>query len=811
MANNKKSTLKPTKVEKQVSRLDTISRKILTTVDPSYTDRQVLTDQDSRFQKIIADELNFAKGVSKGSIIDFVQAMAANNQSSKHSSGSGEVDATQLFTKDVGDIYGYFQDVYRNRFIEISDLKFITKFIPAIGEAVKTTLDSIVSADDISTSISRTLSFGSALTDEERSRAITEIERIEKEEKLLKRLKNIAYKKALVTGVSYVYHIPYAELFAEYDKRVKEGTINPEATFNNPTIQDSFMNRRDKNPEFNLNSPKRGVRQSKQKTEAQESSEEFFLTGIDISADNLLEAVESFTYLDAKEKATAKKAISSGEFGSFYANDDHIITEALESVADMRYLDNSRSSPYYTSYFGGTGEVQEPVDTEGAIDTNKSVTPSKFNLSGTYIKFIDAKNMIPIKIYNTVVGYYYIHSTASAKKAQKQSTYGARDTSVTTPANTIFNSSNLTEKRREQVINDIVDVVAGGILSSFSTRFVNKYSEHKKLIADCLIANGLINNDYSIQFIPADYVTQFTINEDENGNGESMLLDALFPAKLLLSFVVNKLLTYMNKTGNKTIAYVGKGPIDVGTSNHVQRVVRMLQESNITFNDLLSTNLVFSKFTRDSNIQLPKGRNGEKLIEFEVQEGQNIDMKTDMEDWLEKLAILGTGVPSVIMEYVDSADFSRSLVTANIKHASRVACYQSDLEESTTELYKFLIIGSSLDEDLKKKAVNSFEFKLARPRVLANANTSEFMGTLEQTAELIVNMWMLIDNQGGDDPNLMKIKAQMKKNYILRNAPFIDVDALTEDYEKAQIAVAEEKDMDKKKSGDDTGEGEEEL
>ena len=806
---NKKSTLKPTRVEKQVSRLDTLSKKILASIDPSFQDRQSLTDQDAKLQKILADELNFAKGVSKGSIVDFVTSMSNVNRPGKNNS-SEEVDATQLFTKDVGDIYSYFQDIYKNRFIEISDLKFITKFIPAIGEAVKTTLDSIVSADDITSSISRTLSFSSALTDDERDRVITEIERIEKEEKLLKKLKNIAYKKALVAGTSYIYHIPYAELFAEYDKRVKEGKINPEGIIGNPQAQNSFLDKRDKNPEFNLNAnSNQDTRKGKRQSATESTGEEFFLTGVDISADHLCDAVEGFTGLNAQEKSIAQRAIRSGEFGSFYANDDFIITEALESVADIQYLDSTRSSPYYASYFGGTGEVSDTVDTEGAVDTNKSARPSKFNLSGTYIKFVDAKNMIPIKIYNTIVGYYYIHNTATAKRARTQAATNSKDGSLTASNQSLFNNSSLTEKKREQVVNDIVDVVANGILSSFSTRFVSKYSEHKKLIADCLVANGLINNDYSIQFIPAEYVTQFIINEDENGNGESMLLDSLFPAKMLLSYVVDKLLTYMNKGGNKTIAYVGKGPIDVGTSNHVQRVVRMLQESNITFNDLLSTNLVFSKFGRNNNLQLPKGKNGEKLIEFEVQEGQQVDMKTDMEEWLEKLAILGTGVPSVIMEYVDTADFSRSLVTANIKHASRVACYQSDLEDATTDFYRHLIAGSALDEELKRKAINCFEFKLARPRVLANANVAEYMSTLDQVTESIINMWMLIDNSNNsDDPDIMAIKAQMKKNYMIRNAPFLDIDAIEEDYQKARIQVIEKKDLD---ASDDNQEAGEEL
>ena len=77
-------------------------------------------------------------------------------------------------------------------------------------------------------------------------------------------------------------------------------------------------------------------------------------------------------------------------------------------------------------------------------------------------------------------------------------------------------------------------------------------------------------------------------------------------------------------------------PIDVNSSNHIQRVLRQLQESNITFGDLLSTNLSFAKFAPYGSLQIPTARNGDRLVDFETQEGQQIELKPEFEDWLEK-------------------------------------------------------------------------------------------------------------------------------------------------------------------------------
>ena len=231
MARNNKSSDKE-KLDPKIGALDLAAKKLISSIDTSYNEKILLSQKDSRIQEIINSELELSKGVSQGSIIDFVTSMAKDS-AKRQGIDPNQVDGYSLFTENIGSLFEYFQDMYKNRYIELSDLKFITKFIPAIGEAVKTTLDSIASSDDLSTAITRNLEFGPSLSEEEKATAQEEIERIEKDEKLLKKLKNIVYKKTLVSGNNYVYHIPYSELFAEYDRLVKEGKIIDNVLVNN--------------------------------------------------------------------------------------------------------------------------------------------------------------------------------------------------------------------------------------------------------------------------------------------------------------------------------------------------------------------------------------------------------------------------------------------------------------------------------------------------------------------------------------------------------------------------------------------------
>lgn len=786
--NTRRSDKKSARIDPKIGVLDTAAKKLLSTIDAGYSERELLSETDSKIQTILSGELELAKKISNGSIIDFVTNI---NQETAKKNGQNpkEVDSSELFTKDVGNLFGYYQDLYKNRYIELADLKFITKFIPAIGEAVKTTLDSIVAADDFSTSISRNLVFGSSLTDEEKARAQSEIERIEREEKLLKKLRNIVYMKTLVSGNHYIYCVPYADLFNEYDRLVKSGKIN-RGNSNNGSFASSNVNqdKRSKEKGFNL----------KLKNSGFLANEAFGASFTSISnaseaANIISNTLESLTDInfDKKELDIVKEEMQKC-FSKVFIFDSDILYDALEGYSNAEMMKQNLST--YRDTFSGNAVLDNESIFKDAGFSDGTSSPEKFTARGSYIQYIEASKIIPIKIYNQIIGYFYVHNMNTAKKAMAATTTVNQTNMLTGSSTGVFSSTSLTDEKRENAVRSIVDGISDGILANFSNRFVNKNVEFKKLIADCIIANGLVNSEFQIQFIPAKYVIPFAVNEDENGIGQSILQDALFPAKMLLSLLVSKLLLYMNKSGNKTIAYVRKGAIDVSTSNHVQRTIRMLQESNITFSDLLSTNLSFAKFNRNGNLQLPMARNGDRLIDFETQEGQDVDLNTPMEEYLEKLSIMGTGVPSVILEYTDAADYAKSLVTANLKFASRVATMQADLEESTTDLYIELIKTSQLDENIINKLVHSFEFKLCRPKVLTNSNMADFLSQMESVTSSLARIYLGDNDENEQDT---KVRQAFIKKLSMDMLPFVEWDDYEEMVKSAKVEVSKDIDLDK--------------
>lgn len=787
-----KNNSKDSKLNPKISAFDIAAKKLISTIDTTYSERTLLSDKDSRIQNIINGELELAKGISKGSIVDFT-TMMARDSAKFNGRDPNEVDGYTLFTEDIGNLFGYFQEIYKNRYIELADLKFITKFIPAIGEAVKTTLDAIVSSDDLSESINRNLELGSTLSDSEKSQITAEIERIETEEKLLKKLKNIVYNKTLISGNYYVYSIPYDELFTEYERLVKSGRIINNQFINN-AISRGAMTKENKKNGFNLRNVDKGFLAAESSASIDIETEDPFCKESREIIDTALESLSSVDD-DFKANKSKIKSIFENTFENVTIVDSDVLCEALEGFSSMKMMQDNIAS--YRQVFGGNGFINEDIKAtpEATIGGNiDSIKTENFHVNGTYIKYIDAGKMVPVKVYNQIIGYLHVHDTTATKKATGLANMQTQTstTNLIAPTSNVFSSVQLTEDKRNKAVQTIVDAVSDGIISNFSNKFVNKNSDFKRLIADCIVANGLINSAFQIQFIPAKYIIPFTINEDENGMGVSMLQDSLFPAKMLLSTIVSKLLLYMNKSGNKTIAYVRKGPIDVNTSNHVQRTIRMMQESNITFSDLLSTNLSFAKFSRNGNIQLPMAKNGDRLIDFETQEGQEVDMNTPMEEYLEKLAIIGTGVPSVIMEYTDAADYAKSIVTANLKFAGRVASIQSDLEESTTLLYRSLLYSSNLPEDLKNKAINTLKFKLSRPKVLTNSNMSDYLSQVDQITRTLATIMI---GENDDSPEDGKIRTEFIKSLSMDMLPFVSWNKYDELLKTAKLKIMGEIDL----------------
>lgn len=689
--------------------VDSLIRRLLTTIDPDQETEYNLSDRAGEFKDIIQSELELAKGVSDGSIIDFSRSISDTKSKSPTTSVDATDDILKYINKNSQGFMQYYESQNRNKLIEARDNRFISKFVPTVSQSLRLILTHVVSSDDLSGQVKRILGFGASISDSDRSVLNAAIEKFEDDEHLLNKLKNIIFKNTFLDGTYYVYAKSYSKLFKDYAEVLEEK----------------------KQRETGLTN-KKSKKDSKVATESVLSYTNDERSAINLSIKGALEAVipgasaapNSYNVEAFGDLSTVTCVRSSAPF--FFDSEFNESHEGLEMATEAIAYKNQKFMHELALEAASDSKKHSYVHNElnkigdGTYDAGGK--NGAYDVSGTYIKFMSCRNIIPVEILDNTVGYFYIECTTMDKSKQ--------------PLN--IGNMNMTNIKKQSPVETIADTLTKKISEQFSDKFVAKNERFKKLIADCIMANGVTNTAYKIQFIPAEDIIEFKINPDELNRGQSILADAAYPAKPLAAVSMRKTLNYINKSGDKTIMTVRGGNADISRKNQAMRIIRNMQESNVVVSDIIGdSNNIFHKFSADAGILMPTSRSGQRLVEFEKMDGQQIDMNTDWEKEQENQVLLSMGTPPLMLEQHNQADFAKAFTSAHVGFAGIVAGWQSDLEGPTTELYKRIIANLDISDDIKKKVLPVFSFKLPRPLYSATQTSLDALQSAVSLAEQV--------------------------------------------------------------------------
>ena len=118
----------------------------------------------------------------------------------------------------------------------------------------------------------------------------------------------------------------------------------------------------------------------------------------------------------------------------------------------------------------------------------------------------------------------------------------------------------------------IVDSIAQRIVDSFDKDFLKENIKFKQTIVEAINYYNLNEKRLKFQFIPVEFIQEFKIDEDENGNGQSMLKNSLFYAKLYLMLLLFKIMSIILYSNDQKVYYIRTSGIDKnkrGTSQPV--------------------------------------------------------------------------------------------------------------------------------------------------------------------------------------------------------------------------------------------------
>ena len=676
-----------------------------------------------------------------------------------------------IFSGDNNDIFNAFNERYRNEALLLEDLDTIRSQLIELDEAINTTRDSIVTADDLGAIISRSLSFDTILDEESKDAFKALVEDIEDEYKLQTKIKNHIVPKALTYGKYYVYTIPQSKIFEDMQKykikKKKHGIAFEAAEFESEinAITENLVQDVYEDAEHSMFGFPRKDKHSENLEMVREEVTEYvkeYMDTIDVCPDDIA--------LPVLETDIAGAAEDLLKF-----NDDF---KKAVAKANGELETNKKSDNVFAQLDGVLGYKDRKSKSKDGQTTK--VEDFSF-IKDCYIQLLNPKQVRPIRIMQYTIGYFYVYETDLDPVVKRNKRKSSR-------FSTNFNLHNYDTTTNN---SNIINIIANKIVKSFDKKYLEQNLEFKDAILSALTYHKIYNKTLHFQFIPAEYVCEFKINEDENGEGVSLLAKSLFYAKLYLALLMYSIILYTTRSSDTRIYYVKNSGIDTNYDDKVQAVARDIKSKQIKFTDLLSYNSIATKIGGGREIFMPVGKSNERGIEFDILSGQDVQLQNDLLEMLKQGYINGTGVPSVIMQYINEADYAKTLIMANAKHLSRVISYQLDFNESITKWYKMILTYTT---SLSPEVIDGFKFKFLPPKSLVNNNYTDLTQYGDNIMDYMKRAVLGENAEATEENNLIKdIFTNRMSREIMPFLPWDTIDEVLKDATLEAKQILEQK------------------
>lgn len=727
------------------------------------TDRTSDVDSlNDKFQSILSNELTGITGKEGNDITSFLsQVVSADNKYR-----AGEDILNNQFNDLTGNEYSSMQsfiyDAYRNRLLQQADLHEVSSQLIELSEAIMITRDAIISADTVEGRLNRSITFEN-IDDDEIDNYNSIVENMENKFQLLEKIKNFIIPKTLEYGEYYVYIVPYSELFNKFQQQKTRNVTNTGILrrFNESTVLEGFNDTKKENK----------------------------LTELDMFLEdcyNKYHIRENGKYSDKK---SSDNRINKDEFKSDLKNimeniiistDDIPIPFLEEGLESIEYINNQHNS-VVTEDNTLFKKVIKNNKTDGGVKISKK---GEFDdIGDCYVKMIEPTKIIPIKIMNTILGYYYV-----------------QDEDITPLSGAVSSSlyfSRFNEHSRQQTI---IDSLAERVVQQFNKPFLKNNLKFKEAIVDCFNYYNLNENRVKMQFIPAEYIVRFKIDEDIDGNGTSMIKKSLFYAKLYLMILLFKIMSIIMYSNDQKINYIKQSGLDKNLANRVQEIARLQQSRQINISDLFSYTTLINKVGNGNAVYMPIGRSGERPIETEILSGQDIQLNNDLLEMLKNAYITGTGVPAAILNYLNEADYAKTVEQNNSKFNARVINYQLDFNPIITDMYKRIMKWST---NIGEEKISNFNFTLTQPRSATANAKAELISQFNTMAEFLTGLLYPDPGQAENPDSLNAEIREFKKLYAREQLPMINFDDIEEMINKAALINKERKLKPDPKNGND--------
>lgn len=714
--------------ESDAQELKTISQRFAdyfsdisrSTVGYSQTNSTELDAKRQKLNKVINQQYDEMTSFSGPDFSKFI------NDALKDPSGN-ETNLEKIINEDATTFSTFFYERYKNINNKYEDLRMVTEQLCELATAVTTLRDNVTASDGILADVSKTIAIEGI--SEDRREELNEIIRdMEQQYNLDAKMHDTIIPNVLTYGDFFVFHQPYNRIFSKFELMRKSNPMLYKESYTGATYESISR-----------------LAVVKETTVNGKPTQRIEVEGIDKDVDIIYEAFDAAIPLtNQQDRRQITRANIKQYLLDKYANIEVIndggmpLMEDVEisSLSDPNILKmlaahkRKESKEKKEQTFRDMKDIGTPDSVVNTADISQddAVLPEYKDVSGIYMKLMSPLRTVPVYILDECIGYYLLYET-----------YGTIRNNML--QNNQLNRTSLVFQhvRNKDAATSIVDVIAMRIIQKIDNKYVKNNPKFRELMVNALMYEDLYRRDFKVQFVSAEYMTHFKVNEDvETHLGVSMLRRSLFYAKLYMTTLIFKVVSTVTRSNDTRVFYVKQSGIDRDVQAQVQRAAREYKENQISFNDVASVNTLMSKAGHAKDMFVATGKSGERPLEIDIVSGQQIDLNTDFIEFLRKNMINGTDVPAVILEYNDSADFARSIDMGHIKYASKICSVQRELSNPCTAFYRALIHFEH--PEVTEDELMAITYRFNRPKSLAIQNDADVYSNAEQAAAFMVKI-----------------------------------------------------------------------
>lgn len=391
--------------------------------------------------------------------------------------------------------------------------------------------------------------------------------------------------------------------------------------------------------------------------------------------------------------------------------------------------------------------------TDGFVDKDKERI-TEVNIHGCIIKRLPRDKVIPIYIEETCLGYYYFEMPESSMEIENQINkdpfYAFRTGNYNNNVDTDSNDGRM---------NDIIHFIANQISSAIDKKFIESNPDIRREIYMIMKNNDLFNANSSgninVTFIPPEYIHHIYFKLDRKTHrGISDLANSLLPAKLYAAIYLTNCIGVLTRGQDKRVYYV-KQTVDTNISGSLLTAINQIKKGNFGLREVNSVGQILNITGRYNDYFIPTNQ-GDPPIQFEIMPGQNIEIKTDLLNILEEMAVNNVDTPLELLQARESMEYATQYVMSNSKFFRKVLKRQALVNPIFSRMLTCIYNYEFNTNDI-------IEFTLPIPLYLRMSNITNVIENANNYTEAICNYEY---PDSGDDDKKAKLKTKLMRHQL---------------------------------------------